>query len=116
MNDSFCVSTNHQKHAMRDIYPPFVGIRLQDYHNGLKWLWVGCLDAVAKSRNGQQDRAVEALTRIAAKIVEYDGVFEVYEKDGPPLQRFFYRSEKLFAWSSGLFVWACHQVGVDLSD
>ncbi len=39
-------------------------------------------------------------------IVKYNGVYEVYEKDGTPLKRIFYRSEHPFAWSAGLFLYA----------
>ena len=30
------------------MYTPFKWIDLGDYHNGLRWLWVGCIEAVSK--------------------------------------------------------------------
>ena len=79
-----------------------------DYHNGLHWLWIGCIDAVAKFKANNHKQAKHLLFTIAKKIVEFEGVFEVYF-EGKPVKRLFYSSEQHFAWSSGLFVWACHE-------
>lgn len=83
---------------------------LKDYHNGLCWLWLGCLDAVAKYKTGMQEEAAALLERIADIIVKYDDVFEVYEKSGRPVHRLLYKSEYHFAESSGLFIWAYREI------
>lgn len=81
--------------------------RIPDYHNrGVIWLQPAILYAVALAKTGNKRLADEVFHKIADKIVEYNGVYEVYEKNGEPVRRFFYRSEQPFAWSAGLFLWA----------
>ncbi len=111
MDEGFSTHSNHPKYPLKHIYSLFVPLQMHDYHNGLEWLWIGCADAVSKHSIGLHDEAKALLTRIAHKIVEHDGVYEVYHK-GAPVKRFFYKSEQWFAWSSGLFVWACHELGM----
>lgn len=111
-NQDFCVALNYPDHQKEMVYKPFRWIQLADYHNGLRWLWIGCVEAAAKLKSGLEQDAKEALGRLARKIVEYKGVYEVYEPTGKPVSRLFYRSEKTFSWSSGLFVWACHECGL----
>lgn len=82
----------------------FVGMR--DYANGMVWLQPGILYAVALHKVGQKQEASHVFKKISEKIIEYNGVYEVYEKNGAPVRRFFYKSEHPFAWSAGLFVWA----------
>lgn len=78
-----------------------------DYHNrGCLWLQPGILYAIALYKAGMTPDAKKVLRKISEKIAEYDGVYEVYEKNGAPVHRFLYRSEQPFVWSSGLFVWA----------
>ncbi len=108
LDSGFCIGTNYPNYPSRYIYPPFRWIHFLDYHNGLRWLWLGCLDAVVKYKMGLQDAAYSRLECLAHKIMEFDGVYEVYEPSGRPCNRFFYKSEDHFAWSSGMFVWACH--------
>lgn len=81
-------------------------VGLSDYHNGLLWLQPGILYAVALYKTGAQKEANIVFENISKKIEEYDGVYEVYEKNGKPVRRLFYRAEEPFAWSAGLFLWA----------
>lgn len=82
-------------------------VGMADYHNrGCLWLQPGILYAIALHKTGKTDEATSVLTAIAGKIVEYNGVYEVYEKNGGPVKRLFYQSEYPFAWSAGLFLWA----------
>jgi glycogen debranching enzyme len=104
LNRGYTTGTNYPKYRPRNIYFPFFLINMQDYHNGLDWLWLGCLDIVCKWQQGQQSEALAQLTTLSQKIVAYNGVYEVYDK-GVPVKRLFYRSEEFFAWSSGMFVW-----------
>ncbi len=111
LDSGFSTKTVFPEYPKKWVYPLFRLLGLHDYHNGLEWLWVGCADVIAKSMMGMHSEAHILLERISKKIIEHNGVFEVYD-NGKPVNRVFYRSEDWFAWSSGLFVWACHQVGV----
>ena len=111
-DEDFCIGLHYPHFKKEMVYTPFKWIDLGDYHNGLRWLWVGCIEAVSKIKAGLQQEGKEALERMANKIVQYNGVYEVYEPKGTPVKRLFYSSEKTFAWSSGLFVWACHEAGL----
>lgn len=81
-----------------------------DYHNGLLWLQPGILYASALHTAGDTAEARRILAKIGEKIEKDNGVFEVYEKNGQPLQRFFYQAEEPFAWSAGLFLWATNGI------
>ncbi|HLD25117.1 MAG TPA: hypothetical protein VJB96_04345 [Patescibacteria group bacterium] len=81
-------------------------VGLSDYCNGLYWLQPGILYAVSLKKTGSHREANAALRSIGEKIIEFNGVFEVYEKSGHPVRRLLYRSEEPFAWSAGLFLWA----------
>ncbi len=109
LDKGFCIGTNYPKYDNKHVFPLFFMIHLHDYHNGLQWLWLGCLDAVVKHRMGLKKEAIETLEKLAEKIIEYNGIYEVYH-EGKPVKRTFYKSETGFAWSSGLFIWACRQV------
>ncbi|MFC1771418.1 amylo-alpha-1,6-glucosidase [Candidatus Margulisiibacteriota bacterium] len=111
MDHGFTTQTNYPKYHYRHIFPLFYPIRLPDYHNGLQWLWIGCVDAVAKHKIGMETEARKLLLKLARKIDEYNGVYEVYF-NGKPVKRFFYKSEKSFAWSAGLFIWAGMELGI----
>jgi len=111
INEDFCTATSFPKYPHKHVSKLFYIIKLHDYHNGLKWLWLGCLDAVSKFTVGMKKESKELILNIAHKIVEHKGVYEVYH-EGNPVNRLFYKSEKGFAWSSGLFVWACRELGL----
>jgi glycogen debranching enzyme len=102
---------NYPKYAAKHIFPLFFPIFIQDYHNGLQWLWIGCADVIAKAKVGREKDGMLLLEAIAKKIVQYNGIYEVYF-EGKPLKRFFYSSEQGFAWSAGFFILACHYLGV----
>jgi len=103
--------TNYPSYPATMIYPLFRLINLKDYHNnGMCWLWIGCLDVIAKQKSGMKKQAEELLERIASKIVEYGDVYEVYEKNGKQVNRFFYKSEHHFSWSSAMFIVAFKSV------
>lgn len=81
-------------------------IGMSDYHNGMLWLQPGILYATALQIMKKQKEARCVFKKISEKIVEYNGVYEVYEKNGKPVKRLFYQSEYPFAWSAGLYLWA----------
>lgn len=81
-----------------------------DYHNyhGMLWLEPGLLYSLALAKLGREDEAREMLTKVAAKIVEYGAVCEVYEQSGKPVKRSFYETERPLLRSAGLFLQAHH--------
>ena len=107
--------------ALEENYPqyPWWRIPLQnyiagipDYHNrGVIWLQPAILYALALYKTGHTDEARLVLGKVAQKIIEYKGVYEIYEKSGQPVSRFFYKAEYPFAWSSGLFLRASKIIG-----
>lgn len=102
--------TNHPKYPikMQSMLDTIFGIG--DYHNGLSWLWLGSLDALAKHRLGMRDEALAELDKIASIIVLHNGVYEVYTKEAKPVKRLLYKSEQPFAWSAGLFLYALSEI------
>jgi hypothetical protein len=110
-----CV-TGHSKRTTQHIH--FGGyqscsmcLSMADYHNrGRLWLQPGITYALALWISGCKKEAREFLSRISKQIVRYEGVYEVYEKDGTPVNRPLYRSEGPFAWSAGLFLHACDKL------
>jgi len=88
-------------------------VGMADYHNrGCLWLQPGLMYILALQRLGKKQEARTRLEAAAAQIVKYGDVFEVYEKDGTPVNRRWYTSEHPFAWSAGLFIHTCHELGL----
>jgi glycogen debranching enzyme len=112
LDEGFSTLSVYPHYERKHIYSLFLPLGMGDYHNGLQWLWIGCVDAVSKHTIGLHKEALALMSRIATKIVEHNGVYEVYD-EGNPVKRLFYKSEQWFAWSAGLFVWACHQIGFE---
>ncbi len=83
---------------------------MADYHGkSVAWLWLGAIAAMAGK---VYDRLYcgRILERLAKRIVEGRGVFEIYELDGRPVKRRFYKAEQPFAWNAGMFIRACTDV------
>jgi hypothetical protein len=103
------VKTNYPRYPWRNHF--FINkFLLRDYHNCACKLWLGSLDAVAKNKIGMRHEAELELSEIARNIVKDKTVVEVYDSSGKPLKTFFYRAERNFGWSAGLFIWAVHQL------
>lgn len=77
-----------------------------DYHNGLLWLQPGIWYALNLAKFGFTGEAIRVFSKISRKLTHYKNVFEVYETDGRPVWRSWYKAEHPFAWSSGLFLLA----------
>ena len=45
-----------------------------------------------------------------SQINEHNTVYKVYSIKGEPINKLFYKSEKRFAWSAGLFIWAYNKL------
>lgn len=107
--NGWTLETNYPRYPLWRIPLGNYCIGMADYHNrGCLWLQPGILYAIALSKSGRNTLAKQVIRTIADKIIEHDGVYEVYEKNGTPVTRFFYRSEQPFAWSAGLFLYAGH--------
>ncbi len=109
--DRIPLQTNSPKYPGRylDILTRTLGLR--DYHNGLCWPLLGCIDAVARRQAGMEKEAESELERIAGLIVRDNTVHEIYTQEGKPYKHPLYTSEHPFAWSAGLFIWAAKQLG-----
>jgi glycogen debranching enzyme len=107
-----CPSTDRFVPGLR--YTPAMTLgNIEDYHNGACWTWLGCVDAVARKKLGQDTRARDVLGRIASLVDRDRDFLEVYERDARPYRRAGYKTDGSFAWSAGLFVWASHELGLD---
>ena len=58
---------------------------------------------------GRKDKAMKVLEKISQIIVDYGHVYEVYQ-EGKPVNKMFFKSEVPFAWSAGLYIYACNKV------
>jgi len=105
--NSFTLETNYPKYPFWRI--PFWNHLggMADYSNrGCLWLQPGILYALALHKIGKKLEAQNMLIKISKTIIKHNGVFEIYERDGTPVNRYIYKSEYPFAWSSGLFLYA----------
>jgi len=89
-------------YPLKRISPINLAVGIPDYHTEIRWLWLSCLYAKTLKDNGYDYQADYKLSEIKNKIVQDGVVYEVYEPNGKPLDRWFYKSEKPFAWSSGV--------------
>jgi len=102
----FTLETNYPKYPWWriDLFNHLVG--MGDYQNQSTLWWfpgTAYLEAlVAVGRRQQADKQV----KIMAEEVIAHGIYECYERNGQPLKRSIYRSEKPFAWSAGLILHA----------
>lgn len=75
---------------------------IPDYHTNIRWLWVSCLYSKALNDNNFHSQANFEIDEIKTAIKKHGEVYEVYEADGEPVDRWFYKAEHPFAWSSGV--------------
>lgn len=108
--NGWALLTNAPRYPRRRIPPFQYLVGLPDYHNGMIWLQPTLCYALALDKAGDRREAIKVLSGISKKIQQYNGVYEVYEKDGRPVKRLLYRSEGPFAWSAGLFLLAHQQI------
>ena len=105
--DQWTLETNHPTYPWWRIPLQSYLAGVADYCNrGVLWLQPGILYAIALHKTGNTIEAKNVMKIISEKIVEYNGVYEIYEKSGEPVKRIFYQSEHPFAWSAGLYLWA----------
>lgn len=102
--------TNYPKYPNKMINPVLRILGMKDYQNGMSWQWLGCMNIISKHKSGQTKQAKELQKKISKIIVKYNGVYEVFERSGKPVNRRFYKSEQPFAWGAGLFVYAYYMI------
>ena len=104
----FWAKTNYHDYSFSHTCRRYFLFWMNDYHNNsLHRLWIWALFVIVLYENWRKDFAHEELEKIAKVINKYKNVYEVYEKNWKPLNRFFYKSEENFAWSSSFFILAC---------
>ncbi len=113
LHRSFGVKTAHPQYKTSLISPINMLAGISDYHTDIRWLWISCLYTKALNENGFELRAQSELKDIKSNIEKYGEVYEVYESDGSPVNRFFYKSEHPFAWSSGVCTWVFRELKDD---
>lgn len=107
----FGARTNFPKYKPWQTFMPFYLIGMGDYQNdGMIWLWLGCLAVITLKKMGYVKEAEYEMDKIAKVIIKYKTVYEVYNRDGTPVKRTFYKSEEPFAWSSSFFILAYNEI------
>ena len=99
----------HPNYKLKHVSPLLILAGVVYYHSNITWLWIGCLDAIAKNKIGMKKEALEVLNKMADTIIKYGKVYEIY-KIGMPYKGFFYKAEQPLAWNAGMFVYACNEV------
>lgn len=83
-------------------------VGMADYHENQRWSWIsGLYLTVLREHDPKEHIRLSRLWR--DKIEEDEGVYEVYEPDGRPVRRLFYRSQKPFAWGSGMMLYGLEE-------
>jgi glycogen debranching enzyme len=84
---------------------------MKHYHINFSWTWLGSIYALAKLKIGRKKEALQILVKISKAIVRDGIVHEIYYNN-KPVKLFFYKSEAPWAWSAGLFLYACKMAGL----
>jgi len=108
--EHFTIEVNYPNYPESRVHFLFRLLGMKDYHNGMAWLWIGCVGVLAYRTVGNKRKAQHLIKKLARKIVEYGEVYEVYEPSGVPVNRFFWKSAYPFAWSAGMFVYAIEKM------
>ena len=105
----FTLDTNHPKYPWWrvDLINHLGGVK--DYQNkGILWWHPANAYLKALLIAGKKQQASEQVTKMAEEILN-NGIYECYERNGRPVKRLLYQSEKPFAWSAGMIVDAFDQ-------
>jgi glycogen debranching enzyme len=109
LDEGFTIMNTNKKYKKSEKSMILRIFGMDDYQDGMYWIWPGCLDIMARQKAGFKYRHL--MEKMEQKIIEYDNVYEVYELNGKPVNRLFYKSEQNFAWSSSFFIWAASECG-----
>jgi hypothetical protein len=89
----------------------FIRAVFPNYHPSNVFTWLSPLEAMG--RYAIDKAAAEGdLARFAKTIVDLGTVHEVLTPEGKPMECARYKSERQFAWASGTFIHAVHQMGL----
>jgi len=99
-------------YRLSQILPSYSIFGMADYHSTLLWPWIGAIHSLNKFRHGQKGLAISGLAKIAQWYVKNEGVYEIYERSGRPVDRAFYQSEQPFAWNAACFIYAAKSMGL----
>ena len=94
------------------VFPMYYLAGIPDYHRAMIWPWLGTLNAICKARFGDNQGALVDLATIGEWYARGNAVNEVYDREGMPISRRFYRAEVPFAWGAGTYVYAVHTLGL----
>lgn len=108
-NDNFSLKVVYPPYNISRTYLPNILLGFADYHTHMLWPWIACFYSIGLNKV-DKSRSFRILENVAAKIVEYNNCYEVYEENGTPVNRWFYKSEQPFAWFAGSFIYACHEL------
>lgn len=108
--ETFTIEVNYPNLPQSRVHTLFRILGMKEYHNGMKWIWIGCFGALAYKAIGQKKKGMHLLRKIARKIIEYNEVYEVYEPNGVPVKRWFWKSAKPFAWSAASYIYAIEKM------
>jgi len=104
------IKTNIPPYPLWKVMPVLWLAKAYYYHNGFSWPWIGCMNAMALNSLGEKEKAIKLLKALAWQVNEYCVTNEVFEKGNKPVQSFWLKSEKPFAWTAGLFVRAVDEI------
>lgn len=87
-------------------------INMINYQRKFLWSWLASIDVLEKYQNGEQKLAWQKLENLSKIIIEYNGIYEIYEETRKPVQRWLYKAEQPFAWGAGLFIYTCSKMNI----
>ena len=103
------VKANFPRYHPALVSPQLYLAFLPDY--GSFRIWIAALYAIALAKVKKEDEAKKVIENIAKIIVKNKAVFELYNKNGTPANRWFlYTNEVPFTWSAGIFIYAVYYI------
>ena len=104
------MKTNAPAYPFWKVVPLLLPVKAYYYHNGFSWPWIGCMNVIALNSLGQKEKAKAELKKLAEQINENCVTHEVFDRKNKPVDSFWLKSEKPFAWTAGLFIRAVDEV------
>lgn len=105
----FTLETNTPAYPWRRVWWLSRLAGMADYQNsGLLWWQPGLAYILALTKMGKRKEAEKLFENMAEKVINDNGFYECYEKNGKPVKRFFYQAEYPFAWAAGMFLWVAY--------
>jgi hypothetical protein len=76
---------------------------LRQYHGTMEWSWLAAAEIACYRLINEPKEAYRRNTLLVGLMEKYGGIYEVYINN-LPVKQFFYKSEKNFAWTLGIFI------------